>query len=175
MLSVTCCCYATRGVRGTHVLSNTANKDLDGCHENGWMGFIEGKNRILRSSDSIDTKMSLSWPLVLMEKSLIKTQALFHGVRLITEAHANDARVRCLASHVSLWRAFGCCGRNSCYFMWLCIIQTSQQQETQHDKNSCLENSRWSFLVLFFSGKTLGFFYSHLPILLGKYYLESEE
>lgn len=53
MLFVTCCCYATRGVRGTHVLSNTANGALDGCHENGGMGLIEGKSTILRSSDSI--------------------------------------------------------------------------------------------------------------------------
>ena len=52
MLFVTSGCNATRGVRGSHVLSNALDGNLDGCHENGTMGFTEGK--IWKISFSLD-------------------------------------------------------------------------------------------------------------------------
>lgn len=72
MLFVICCCYVIWGVCGIYVLLNIVNKDLDGCYENGWMGFIEGKNWILWLFDLIGIKMSFLWLFVLMEKLFIK-------------------------------------------------------------------------------------------------------
>lgn len=47
VLSVACCCYATWGIRSSYVLSDTTDRDLDGCNEIGRVGYTQGNTETL--------------------------------------------------------------------------------------------------------------------------------